>query len=176
MRLNSIKDNAGSAKRRVRIGRGIGSGVGKMGGRGGKGQTARSGVAIGGFEGGQMPLHRRLPKRGFSKWRRKDWNEINLGSLQSAIDAKRIDAGKAIDVATLVEAGVLRRAKDGLRILGGGELTAKVSITADHATASAKTAIEKAGGSLSIIEPKILPADEEKRAKSAAKKAAKAGK
>lgn len=176
MRLNGIKDNAGSAKRRVRIGRGIGSGVGKMGGRGGKGQTARSGVAIGGFEGGQMPLHRRLPKRGFTKWRRKDFNEINVGALQSAIDAKRIDAGKTLDVATLVEAGVLRRPKDGLRLLGGGELKSKIAITCDHATESAKAAVEKAGGSISLIEVKVLAADEEKRKKSAAKKAAKAGK
>jgi len=109
MRLNEIKDNDGASKTRVRIGRGIGSGVGKTGGRGGKGQTARSGVAIGGFEGGQMPLHRRLPKRGFNKWRRKDFNEINLGALQNAIDDKRVDAGKPISVASLIEAGVLRR-------------------------------------------------------------------
>lgn len=175
MRLNGIKDNAGAKKSRVRIGRGIGSGLGKMGGRGGKGQTARSGVAIGGFEGGQMPLHRRLPKRGFNKWRPENYNEINIGALQQAIDDKRIDGGKAIDVASLVEAGVLRRAKDGLRLLGDGEIKAKVSITVNHATAKAKAAVEKAGGSVKVIEVKVLEADEKKRAKSAAKKAAKAG-
>src|SRR6185436_18132874 len=132
MRLNEIKDKVGARKSRVRIGRGIGSGVGKTGGRGGKGQTARSGVAIGGFEGGQMPLHRRLPKRGFNKWRRKDYNEINVGSLQQAIDEKRLDAGKPVDVEALVAAGIIRRAKDGLRLLGSGEITAKVALTVDH--------------------------------------------
>ena len=143
----------------MRIGRGIGSGVGKTGGRGGKGQTARSGVAIGGFEGGQMPLHRRLPKRGFNKWRAKDFNEINVGDLQKAIDEKRLDAGKAVDVASLVEAGVMRRAKDGLRLLGDGELKAKLNLTVNHATASAKAAVEKAGGSIKLIEKKVLAAD-----------------
>lgn len=173
MRLNEIKDKAGSRKTRVRIGRGIGSGVGKTGGRGGKGQTARSGVAIGGFEGGQMPLHRRLPKRGFNKWRRKDFNEINVGALQSAVDAKRIDASKPVDLEVLVAAGLLRRAKDGVRLLGNGEITAKLSLTVNHATATAKAAVEKAGGSITVIEPKVLEADEAKRQKSAAKKAAK---
>lgn len=172
MRLNEIKDKHGAKKTRVRIGRGIGSGLGKMGGRGGKGQTARTGVAIGGFEGGQMPLHRRLPKRGFNKWRRKDYNEINIGALQSAVEAKRIDAGKPIDVAVLVEAGILRRPKDGLRVLGEGEIKVKLTLTADHATATAKAAIEKAGGSVTLIEKKVLAADEEKRKKTAAKKGA----
>ena len=172
MRLNEIKDNAGARKLRVRIGRGIGSGVGKMGGRGGKGQTARAGVRLGGFEGGQMPLYRRLPKRGFNKWRQKDFNELSLSGLQKAIDAGKLDTSKPIDVAGLVAAGVLRRPKDGVRLLGGGELTVKVALIVDHATASARAAVEKAGGSLTIIEPKVLPADEEKRKKSAAKKAA----
>ena len=172
MRLNQIKDNEGATKLRVRIGRGIGSGVGKTGGRGGKGQTARTGVAIGGFEGGQMPLFRRLPKRGFNKWRQKNFNELSLGALQKAIDAGKIEAGSSLDVAALVAAGVLRRPKDGVRLIGGGELTAKVSLTVDHATASARSAVEKAGGSIAIIEPKILEADEIKRKKSAAKKAA----
>jgi large subunit ribosomal protein L15 len=170
MRLNEIKDNAGARKVRVRIGRGIGSGVGKTGGRGGKGQTARSGVAIGGFEGGQMPLHRRLPKRGFNKWRQKDFNEINVGALQKAVEDGKLKAGQTVDVAALVGAGILRRPKDGLRILGTGELKTKLAITANHASASARAAIEKAGGSLSIIEVKVLPADEEKRKKTAAKK------
>ena len=172
MRLNDIKDNAGSRKFRVRIGRGIGSGMGKMGGRGGKGQTARSGVALAGFEGGQMPLHRRLPKRGFNKWRPKHWNEINIGALQKAIDDKRLDGAKAIDNAALVAAGVLRRPLDGLRILGDGEVKAKLQITAHHASASAKAAIEKAGGSVTIIEKKIRAADVEKAKKTAAKRAA----
>ncbi len=172
MRLNGIKDNAGARKFRVRIGRGIGSGMGKMGGRGGKGQTARSGVAIGGFEGGQMPLHRRLPKRGFNKWRPDKFNEINIGALQKAIDDKRIDGSKPIDIASLVAAGVLRRPKDGLRLLGEGEIKAKVAITVNHASVKAKAAVEKAGGSVKVIEVKILEADVMKRNKSAAKKAA----
>jgi large subunit ribosomal protein L15 len=171
MRLNEIKDNPGSRKFRVRIGRGIGSGCGKMGGRGGKGQTARSGVAIGGFEGGQMPLHRRLPKRGFNMWRPKDMNEVNVGAVQKAIDEKRLDASKPIDVAALIAAGVLRRPKDGLRILGSGELKTKVTIKANHASASAQGAIEKAGGRVDLIKVKVLEADETKRAKTAAKKA-----
>jgi large subunit ribosomal protein L15 len=170
MRLNEIKDKVGARKERVRIGRGIGSGVGKTGGRGGKGQTARSGVAIGGFEGGQMPLHRRLPKRGFNKWQRKDFNAINIGALQKAVDDKRIDASKPVNLAALVAAGVLRRPKDGLRVLGEGEIKAKLALTVDHASASAKSAIEKAGGSVTLIEKKVLAADEAKRKKTAAKK------
>ena len=173
MRLNGIKDNPGAKKTRVRIGRGIGSGLGKMGGRGGKGQTARTGVAIRGFEGGQMPLHRRLPKRGFNKWRPEHYNEINVGSLQQAIEDKRLDGSKPVDLATLIEAGIVRRAKHGLRLLGDGEIKAKISITVNHASAKAKEAIEKAGGSITLIEKKVLAADEEKRKKSADKKAAK---
>jgi large subunit ribosomal protein L15 len=176
MRLNDIKDNPGSRKFRVRIGRGIGSGLGKMGGRGGKGQTARSGVAIGGFEGGQMPLHRRLPKRGFNKLNPKDFNEINVGALQKAVDEGKLKAGASVDNAALVAAGVLRRPKDGLRVLGAGELKAKLSITANHASASAKAAIEKSGGSLKLIEKKVLAADVAKAKKSAAKKEAAAKK
>lgn len=172
MRLNELKDNAGARKLRVRVGRGIGSGLGKTAGRGAKGQKSRSGVSIGGFEGGQMPLYRRLPKRGFTKWQRKEWNELSLGRLQQAIDAGKIDAGQPVDVAALVAAGVIRRPKHGVRLLGTGELNAKVDITVDHATASAREAVEKAGGSVKLIEVKVLPADEEKRSKSAAKKAA----
>jgi large subunit ribosomal protein L15 len=171
MRLNQIKDNSGARKFRVRIGRGIGSGIGKTGGRGGKGQTARAGVRLGGFEGGQMPLHRRLPKRGFNKWARKEFNELKLGGLQRAIDDGRLKAGTPIDVGALVAAGVLRRPKDGVRLLGGGELKAKLQITVDHATASAKAAVAKAGGSVKIIEKQALPADEAKRRKTTAKKA-----
>ena len=176
MRLNEIAENEGAAKRRVRVGRGIGSGVGKTAGRGVKGQKARTGVAIKGFEGGQMPLYRRLPKRGFTKWRRKSFNTLNLGALQDAIDAGRVDAGKPMDVASLVSDGVMRRPKDGLRILGQGELKSTVALTVNHATASAKAAIEKAGGTLDIIEEKVLAADVAKREKTAAKKAAKAKK
>ncbi len=171
MRLNDIKDNPGARKTRVRIGRGIGSGMGKMGGRGGKGQTARSGVRIGGFEGGQMPLHRRLPKRGFNPLNPNSYNEINVGALQKAIDEKKIDAASPIDNAALVKGGVLRRAKDGLRLLGEGELKSKVSITVNHASAAAKAAVEKAGGTVTVIAKKVLAADEAKRKKTAAKRA-----
>jgi large subunit ribosomal protein L15 len=174
MRLNELKDNPGSRKFRLRIGRGIGSGVGKTGGRGGKGQTARSGVRLGGFEGGQMPLHRRLPKRGFNKHDRKIWNEINIGRLQEAVDAGRLDAGKPVDVAALVAAGLIRRPLDGVRLLGEGELKAGLKLTVNHATVSAKAAIEKAGGSVTLIEKKVLAADETKRKKSEAKKAKRA--
>ena len=172
MRLNQLKDNAGSRKFRVRVGRGIGSGMGKQAGRGGKGQTARSGVRLAGFEGGQMPLHRRLPKRGFNKRDRKVWNEINIGRLQQAVDEGRLDKGKPIDVAALVAAGLVRRTLDGVRLLGEGELKAGLKLTVNHATATAKAAMEKAGGSVTLIEKKVLAADEAKRKKTAAKKAA----
>src|SRR6202046_4795568 len=155
MKLNEIRDNPGSSKARIRVGRGIGSGKGKQAGRGGKGQTARSGVRIKGFEGGQMPLHRRLPKRGFKnvKFARK-LNEINLDRLQSAIDAGRLDLAATIDAAALVKAGVLRRAKDGVRLLGGGELKAKVALAVFGASKSAVAAVEKAGGTVEILAPK----------------------
>ena len=175
MRLNGIKDNAGARKTRVRVGRGIGSGLGKMGGRGGKGQTARSGVRIGGFEGGQMPLHRRLPKRGFKSLDRREFNEVTIDRLQQALDAGRLSAGQAVDVKALVAAGVVRRELDGVRIIGNGELKAQLAFKVNHATASAKAAIEKAGGSLELIIEKVLEADEKKRAKSAAKKAKSGG-
>ena len=171
MRLNDIKDNEGARKERVRVGRGIGSGLGKQAGRGGKGQTARTGVRIGGFEGGQMPLHRRLPKRGFNKWRPEKFNEINVGALQAAIDDGRLDAAKPVDVASLVTAGIVRRPKDGLRLLGDGELKARLTLTLNHASATARAAVEKAGGSIKLIEKKVLAADEAKRKKTAAKKA-----
>lgn len=174
MRLNEIKDNAGASKKRVRVGRGIGSGVGKTAGRGHKGQKSRNGVSIGGFEGGQMPLYRRLPKRGFSKWSRKSFNEVSLQRLQEAVDAGALDKSGEIDVNALVASGVLRRPLDGVRILGVGELKAALNLKVDHATASAKAAIEKAGGSVTLVEKKVLADDEAKRAKSAAKKAAKA--
>lgn len=171
MRLNDIQENPGATKRRVRIGRGIGSGVGKTGGRGGKGQTARSGVSIGGFEGGQMPLHRRLPKRGFNSINPKHYNELNIGDLEGAIAAGRIKSGEPLDLVKLVAAGVVRRPLDGLRLLGNGELTSKIAITVNHVSAGARAAIEKVGGSVTVIEQKVLPADEAKRAKTAAKRA-----
>jgi large subunit ribosomal protein L15 len=155
MKLNEIAPRPGSRKKRFRIGRGIGSGAGKTGGRGGKGQTARSGVRIKGFEGGQMPLHRRLPKRGFKnvKFARK-LNEVNLGKLQAAIDAGRLDAAAKIDAAALVKAGILRRVKDGVRLLGDGEIKAKVTLSVFGASKSAVAAVEKAGGSVEILAPK----------------------
>ncbi|MCG6206680.1 50S ribosomal protein L15 [Rhodopseudomonas sp. HC1] len=154
MKLDEISDNPGARKKRMRIGRGIGSGKGKTGGRGGKGQTARSGVRIKGFEGGQMPLHRRLPKRGFNNIFRLEFSEINLDRLQEAVDAKTIDAGKVIDAAALVEAGVLRRSRDGVRLLGRGEITTKLNIEVHGATKSAIEAVEKAGGTVKILAPK----------------------
>jgi len=154
MKLNQIADNAGSRKSRTRIGRGIGSGKGKTGGRGGKGQTARSGVRIKGFEGGQMPLHRRLPKRGFNNIFALKLNEVNLGKVQEAIDAGKLDAKAVVDAAALVKAGVLRRAKHGVRLLGSGEIKAKVQFEVYGASKSAVAAVEKAGGSVKILKPK----------------------
>ena len=155
MNLHELAGRDGARKKRKRIGRGIGSGVGKTGGRGGKGQTARAGVRIKGFEGGQMPLHRRLPKRGFknTKFALK-LNEVNLGRIQQAIDAGEMDAAGKIDAAALVKAGVLRRAKDGVRLLGGGEIKAKVAFSVYGASKSAVAAVEKAGGSVEILAPK----------------------
>jgi len=154
MKLNEIADNAGARKGRMRIGRGIGSGKGKTGGRGGKGQTARTGVSIKGFEGGQMPLHRRLPKRGFrnSPFALK-LNEVNLDRVQGAIDAGKLDAATTIDADALVKAGVLRRAKDGVRLLGRGELKGKVSFEVYGASKSAVAAVEKAGGTVKVLAP-----------------------
>jgi large subunit ribosomal protein L15 len=155
MKLHELAGPPGARKKRKRIGRGIGSGTGKTGGRGGKGQTARSGVRIKGFEGGQMPLHRRLPKRGFNNvaFARK-LNEVNLGRIQAAIDAGRLGADGVIDAAALVKAGVLRRAKDGVRLLGGGEIKAKLSLSVFGASKSAIAAVEKAGGTVEILAPK----------------------
>jgi large subunit ribosomal protein L15 len=155
MKLHELSGRPGARKVRKRIGRGIGSGTGKTGGRGGKGQTARSGVRIKGFEGGQMPLHRRLPKRGFRnvKFARK-LNEVNLGTLQEAIDAGKIDVAGKIDAAAMVKAGILRRVKDGVRLLGSGEIKAKVTVAVFGASKSAVAAVEKAGGSVEILAPK----------------------
>jgi large subunit ribosomal protein L15 len=151
MKLNEIKDNEGSTKNRKRLGRGIGSGSGKTAGRGVKGQKARSGVAINGFEGGQMPIYRRLPKRGFNNIFRSDFVVVSLGRIQIAIDAKKLDASKAIDAAALTAAGVIRRAKDGVRVLADGELTAKVTIEVAGASKPAIEKIEKAGGSIKLL-------------------------
>ena len=153
MKLSEIADNTGSRKKRIRVGRGIGSGKGKTSGRGGKGQTARSGVRIKGFEGGQMPLHRRLPKRGFNNVFRVEYAEINLDRLQQAIDAKQLDTGSVINADALVKAGVLRRAKAGVRLLGRGEIKAKVNVEVHGASKSAIAAIEKAGGSVKVLAP-----------------------
>jgi large subunit ribosomal protein L15 len=154
MKLNQIADNAGSRKNRMRVGRGIGSGMGKTGGRGGKGQTARTGVRIKGFEGGQMPLHRRLPKRGFRNTAfAVKLNEINLGKVQVAIDAGLIDLKAPVDGAAMVKAGLMRREKDGVKLLGNGEFKAKADFAVYGASKSAKEAIEKAGGSVKIVKP-----------------------
>jgi large subunit ribosomal protein L15 len=151
VKLTDIRDNAGATKARMRIGRGIGSGKGKQGGRGGKGQTARSGVAIKGFEGGQMPLHRRLPKRGFNKPNRLEFNEVNLGRVQEAVAAGKLDQGTPITVDVLVAAGLVSKPRDGVRILGVGELTTKLTFQVAGASKSALEAIERAGGSLTIV-------------------------
>jgi len=164
MKLSDLRDNPGARKSRRRVGRGIGSGKGKTAGRGGKGQTARSGVAIKGFEGGQMPLHRRLPKRGFKNIFRKRFNELNLERVQQAIDAGKLDAAALIDVEALVAAGVLRRAKDGVRLLGGGELKAKVDIAVAGASKSAIAAVESAGGSVKVLLPQREKKGDEKAA------------
>ena len=153
VKLNELKDRPGARKTGKRVGRGIGSGKGKTAGRGVKGQWARSGVAIKGFEGGQMPLHRRLPKRGFNKPHRREFNEVNLGRIQEAIDAGVLDAGATVDLAALVISGVLRRPLDGVRVLGGGELKTKLAFSVAGASKSAIAAIEKLGGSVEILNP-----------------------
>ena len=151
MKLNEIADNAGAIKGRMRVGRGIGSGKGKTAGRGVKGQKSRTGVAIKGFEGGQMPLHRRLPKRGFTNIFAKDYNEVGLGRVQQAIDAGKLDAKAPVTAEALKAAGVVRRVKDGVRLLGNGELKAAVTFEIAGASKPAAAAVEKAGGSLKIV-------------------------
>jgi large subunit ribosomal protein L15 len=150
MRLNELRDNDGATKSRTRVGRGIGSGKGKTGGRGVKGQKSRSGVAIKGFEGGQMPLYQRLPKRGFNKPNRLAFAEVTLGRLQTAVDAGKLDAKAPIDAAALIKAGVIRRAKDGVRVIGGGDLTAKLDLTVAGGSKPAIEAVEKAGGKVTV--------------------------
>ena len=153
MKLNELADNEGATHYKKRLGRGIGSGLGKTSGKGVKGQKARSGVAIKGFEGGQMPTHRRLPKRGFNNIFRLDFAEINLDRLQEAIDAKLVDVGSVVTAESLVKTGVLRRAKDGMRLLGRGELKSKLNIEVHGASKSAIAAVEKAGGTVKILAP-----------------------
>ena len=172
MKLNEIRDNEGDRKGRVRVGRGIGSGLGKTAGRGQKGQKSRSGVSIKGFEGGQMPLHMRLPKRGFNNIFAKDYAEVNLGSVQKAIDAKKLDAKGTLDHDALKAAGLARGGKDGVRLLGKGELTTKVSFKVAGASKGAVAAVEKAGGKVELIErkdPAALAAAKKGTAKKAAK-------
>ncbi|HLT77572.1 MAG TPA: 50S ribosomal protein L15 [Ferrovibrio sp.] len=153
MRLNQIADNPGARKERMRVGRGIGSGKGKTSGRGVKGQKARTGVSINGFEGGQTPIYRRLPKRGFNPLHPSTTEAVNIGRLQAAIDKKKIDAAQPIDEAVLKKAGLCSRTAGGIRLLGTGELKAKVNITVTGASASAKAAVEKAGGSITVLVP-----------------------
>jgi large subunit ribosomal protein L15 len=155
MKLNEVRDNPGASKPRMRVGRGIGSGKGKQSGRGGKGQTARSGVRIKGFEGGQMPIHRRLPKRGFNPPARLDYNVVNLGRIQKAIDAGKLDATQPINVESLMKAGVVTRQRDGVKILGVGELTTKATFEVAVASKSAAAAIEKAGGSIKTLRQEV---------------------
>jgi large subunit ribosomal protein L15 len=154
MNLSEIADRPGARKSRRRLGRGIGSGKGKTAGRGVKGQKARAGAAVKGFEGGQMPLHRRLPKRGFKNPFARKLNEVNLGRIQQAIDAGKLDPAATVDAEALVKAGVLRRAKDGVRLLGDGELKAKIALAVAGASKSAIAAVEKAGGSVTVLAPK----------------------
>lgn len=150
MKLNEIADNPGAHKPRMRVGRGIGSGKGKTAGRGVKGQKSRTGVRVKGFEGGQMPIHRRLPKRGFSRPGRLEYSEVNLGALQKAVDAGRLDAGKPVDAAALQAAGLVTNLRDGVRLLGKGELTAKLTVSVAGASKPAIAAVEKAGGKVEV--------------------------
>ena len=152
MKLNDIRDNDGATKNRMRVGRGIGSGKGKTGGRGVKGQKARTGVAIKGFEGGQMPLHRRLPKRGFTPPNQRQLNEVNLGRIQEAVVAGHIEAGATVTNETLVAAGVISKARDGVKILGVGELTTGLTFQVAGVSKSAAEAIARAGGSVTVID------------------------
>ncbi len=163
MKLNQLSDNQGARKNPIRVGRGIGSGKGKTGGRGGKGQTARSGVAINGFEGGQMPLFRRLPKRGFNNIFRLDFVVVNVGTLQQALDDKRLEAGQTINAKTLKKAGIINRKLDGIRLLNKGELKSKLTIEVAGASKAAIAAVEKAGGSVVVKAPKV-PAEKTAKA------------
>lgn len=151
MKLNEIHDNPGALKERMRVGRGIGSGKGKTGGRGVKGQKARSGVAIKGFEGGQMPLHRRLPKRGFWNPFSIDYNEVNVGRIQIAVDAGKLDVGAPVTLESLIASGIVSKPRDGVKILGVGEFSAKLTFEVSAASKGAVAAIQKAGGSIKLL-------------------------
>ncbi|KPB01282.1 50S ribosomal protein L15 [Ahrensia marina] len=151
MKLNEIRDNEGATHSKIRVGRGIGSGKGKTGGRGVKGQKSRSGVAIKGYEGGQMPIYRRLPKRGFTNVFTKNFNVVSIERLEAAIEAKKLDAKKTITIDTLIEAGVCRRALDGVRVLGDGEAKSKLNLEVAGASKSAIEKIEKAGGKVTVL-------------------------
>jgi len=175
MQLNELRENEGATKARKRVGRGIGSGSGKTAGRGVKGQKSRSGVAIKGFEGGQMPIHMRLPKRGFNNPTRLKFTEINLDRLQSAIDEGKIDAKSVINAEVLVASGVLRRSRDGVRLLGNGEMKAKIQVEVAGATANAVKAVEAAGGSVKILRVVKDTEPTERRAKKGKTKRAEAG-
>ena len=175
MKLNDIRDNEGARHRKMRVGRGIGSGKGKTSGRGQKGAKARSGVSIAGFEGGQMPLHMRIPKRGFNPLNPKDHTEVNLGMIQKFIDAGKLDTKGVIDHEALKAAGLARSAKHGVRLLGKGALTSKVSFKVAGASKGAIEAVEKAGGSVEVI-AKAQPEHEKKAARREANAAAKADK
>ena len=170
MKLNEIRNRPGATHRRKELGRGIGSGLGKTSGRGVKGQKARTGVAIKGFEGGQMPLFRRLPKRGFTSIGRKKYVPVNIGRLQAAVDAERIDPKKTVTVDVLVEAGIVRHAHDGMRLLADGEIKTKLTIEAVYASKAALAAVEKAGGSVTILAKPSAARSEAQAAKTKQKK------
>ena len=172
MRLNELRDNQGARKTRVRVGRGTSSGKGKTGGRGVKGQKSRSGVSIKGFEGGQMPLHMRLPKRGFNVPNPKKLNAVNLGRLQQALDAGKLNASDAVNTASLKSAGVIRRELDGVRIIGNGELKTKLDFEVFGVSASAREAIEKLGGKITVLAPSPSKDDDDAKAEKKAKKKA----
>ena len=167
-KLNNLKSNPGSTRGKIRLGRGIGSGKGKTGGRGGKGQTARSGVAINGFEGGQTPIHRRLPKRGFKNFTRKYFEVVNVSDLQKAVESKKLDLASQINAESLFCAGLIRNNQDGVKLLGDGKISIKIDILVNKVSDSAIKAVEKAGGKVSLVPTKSA------EAKSAAKSKKKA--
>lgn len=170
MKLNELAPNEGSNKKRTRVGRGIGSGKGKTCGRGVKGQKARTGVAINGFEGGQMPLYRRLPKSGFNNPGAKEYAVVSLAQIQRAVDAGRLDSKSAVDEPSLIAAGLARKAPDGIRVLANGEIKTKISLKVAGATAGAKQAIEKVGGTVEIVKKEVKPVTPKDSTKKVAKK------
>lgn len=173
MQLNQLRDKPGATKERTRVGRGPGSGKGKTAGRGHKGQKSRTGVSIRGFEGGQMPIYRRLPKRGFNVLNPKELAVVNIGRLQKLVDAGRLDSSKPVDGPALEAAGMVRQRRDGIRLLASGELKSKLAITVDHASAAAIAAVEKAGGTVTIVASKVSSEDVDANKAKADKRAAK---